>query len=125
MPSILTRCVCDPAISSPSKRIFPEAGRSIPAIVFKSVDLPAPLAPTTATISDAPTEIEMSEIATRPSYEVVSDCTSSMVAVAEISLDHLRIAHDGLRRAFDEHAAKIEHDGAVDQRHDDFHHVLD
>jgi hypothetical protein len=37
--------------SLPSKEIVPESAVWIPAIVFTSVDLPAPLSPTSATTS--------------------------------------------------------------------------
>ena len=50
----------------PSKLTVPERGRSDPAIDFKSVDLPAPLAPATATISPAPTSSDTPFSATKP-----------------------------------------------------------
>jgi hypothetical protein len=37
--------------SSPSKKICPPSGWCVPAIVLISVDLPAPLSPTSATTS--------------------------------------------------------------------------
>ena len=45
-------------IDRPSKRIVAAARRHMPAIVFSSVDLPAPLAPMTATVSPSATAIE-------------------------------------------------------------------
>jgi hypothetical protein len=42
------------------------AGRSAPAMDFSSVDLPAPLAPATQTISPFATSILTAEIATSP-----------------------------------------------------------
>ncbi len=50
----------------PSKVTVPARGRSAPAIDFNSVDLPAPLAPATQTISPLVTSIDTEEIATRP-----------------------------------------------------------
>ena len=47
-----------PSIRSPSKVTVPERGRSAPAIDFSSVDLPAPLAPATQTISPLATSID-------------------------------------------------------------------
>jgi len=51
---------------APSKVTVPDRGRSAPAIDFSSVDLPAPLAPATQTISPLSTSIETDEIATSP-----------------------------------------------------------
>ena len=44
-----------PAMSRPSYSIVPEAGGTRPASVFSSVDLPAPLRPSSATISPSRT----------------------------------------------------------------------
>ena len=55
-----------PSMRSPSNVTVPARGRSAPAIDFSSVDLPAPLAPATQTISPFATSIETSEIATSP-----------------------------------------------------------
>ena len=42
-------------MSSPAKSMLPLRGRSRPEIVFSVVDLPAPLAPSSVTISPSPT----------------------------------------------------------------------
>ena len=55
-----------PSIRAPSNVIVPLRGRSAPAMDFSSVDLPAPLAPATQTISPLATSIETDEIATSP-----------------------------------------------------------
>ena len=55
-----------PSRRLPSNVTVPERGRSAPAMDFSSVDLPAPLAPATQTISPFWTSIETAEIATRP-----------------------------------------------------------
>ena len=55
-----------PSMRAPSKVTEPERGRSAPAMDFSSVDLPAPLAPATQTISPLATSIETAEIATSP-----------------------------------------------------------
>ncbi len=49
-----------------SKVIVPDLGFSAPAIDLSNVDLPAPLAPATATISPFATSIDTSATATRP-----------------------------------------------------------
>ncbi len=51
---------------APSKVTEPERGRSAPAMDFINVDLPAPLAPATQTISPLATSIETAESATSP-----------------------------------------------------------
>src|SRR6478735_5762717 len=47
------------------------------------------------------------------------------MTVSQIGADDFRIAHDVGGRALDQYLAEIEHDGAVDQRHHDFHDVFD
>ena len=51
MPRLQTRCDGSPAMSVPRSMMRPRAGRSMPAMVRISVVLPAPLAPTMATIA--------------------------------------------------------------------------
>jgi hypothetical protein len=55
-----------PSMRSPANDTVPERGFSIPAIDLSKVDLPAPFAPATTTISPSATPIEMSEMAMRP-----------------------------------------------------------
>ena len=52
---VTTSCAASRSIGSPSKRIVPAVHGSSPEIVLSSVVLPAPFAPTTETISSAPT----------------------------------------------------------------------
>jgi len=66
MPRAVTRCAGKCSMASPSKAMLPERGRSMPAIDFSKVDLPAPFAPATTTISPFSTSIDASERATRP-----------------------------------------------------------
>ena len=66
MPRAVIRCCAMPSMRSPSKVTVPERGRSAPAIDFSSVDLPAPLAPATQTISPFATSMLTAEIATSP-----------------------------------------------------------
>ena len=52
----LTICVAERRVrSSPSNWMVPLRGRSRPEIVFSVVDLPAPFAPSSVTISPSPT----------------------------------------------------------------------
>ncbi len=55
----LTICVAERRVrSSPANSMLPLRGRSRPEIVFSVVDLPAPLAPSSVTISPSPTVID-------------------------------------------------------------------
>ncbi len=63
MPSATRSWAAMLASDRPSNRISPERTGNRPAIVFISVDLPAPLAPMTAAVSAAPTVIETSNSA--------------------------------------------------------------
>ena len=51
MPRFTISCGSLPSMRSPSNRISPARGRSIPEIVMSVVLLPAPFAPITATVS--------------------------------------------------------------------------
>ena len=59
MPRRATASGVRPAIELPSKAIVPLVGRNTPEMVSNVVDLPAPLGPTTQTISPSPTPMEM------------------------------------------------------------------
>ena len=49
-------CVGSSVMSWPAKRMVPRRARGLPKIVIISVDLPAPLAPISATISPSSTD---------------------------------------------------------------------
>ncbi len=66
MPPAVMTCCGLPSMRAPSKVTVPERGRSAPAMDLIKVDLPAPLAPATSTISPLATSIETAEIATSP-----------------------------------------------------------
>ena len=66
MPREVITCCGKPSMRAPSNKTEPDRGRSAPAIDFSSVDLPAPLAPATQTISPFSTSRLTAEIATRP-----------------------------------------------------------
>ena len=59
MPRRATASGVRPAMELPSKAIVPLVGRNTPEMVSNVVDLPAPLGPTTQTISPSPTPMEM------------------------------------------------------------------
>ena len=65
---LCTRAVgATPARSSPATRTAPAIGLSSPEIAFSVVVLPAPLAPTSATTSPAPTDSVSSRTTAGPS----------------------------------------------------------
>src|SRR4029077_7704602 len=100
MPREVMTCCAMPSIRVPSNNTVPERGRSAPAIDFKSVDLPAPLAPATQTISPLAPSIETRGIAHMPSEAVVTSCTDSMT-IPQIGSNDLRIADHIGRLALD------------------------
>ena len=48
-----------------------------------------------------------------------------MMAPPQIGLDDARITNHIARRPFGQHFAEVQHDRAVDQRHDNLHDMLD
>src|SRR5690242_2620646 len=95
-----------------------------PAIDFKRVVLPAPLAPTTATTSPRATSSDTPCNASRPRYEAETPSRRS-IALAKIRTNHLRIANHRIGRADRQHASEVEHHCAIDQRQQHLHDVLD
>src|SRR5262245_43909258 len=103
MPRAVMRWGAMPLMVSPSNSTRPERGCSSPAMDLSRVDLPAPLAPATHTISPLAISIETSDSAISPLYAVVRLCSRSTAALPEIGADHVRIAHDIHRLAFGQH----------------------
>src|SRR5689334_5343165 len=95
-----------------------------PAIAFKSVVLPAPLAPTTATTSPRATSIDTPCNARRPRYDAERPSSRS-ITLAQIGADHLRVAHDRFRGPDRQHPSKVQHHGSIDQWQQHLHDVLD
>src|SRR5438046_10362480 len=110
------RCCALPSIRAPSNVTVPERGRSAPAMDFSSVDLPAPLAPATQTISPLATSRLTAEMATRPRYAVVTSCTESMT-IPKVGADDFRIANDVGRLALEHQPGEHEDNRAIDTRH--------
>src|SRR4051812_35937083 len=103
----LARSIC-----SPAKRIAPRHGRSTPEIARLSVDFPAPLEPSTATISPGATARSTPRrisVAPYPACRLVMLRMGSAIggpahaaggAVAQIGFHHARILGDLPRRTF-------------------------
>ena len=77
IPLRRTRCAGRRSIESPSNVMVPEVGRSRPAIAFSRVLFPAPLGPTTATISPSSISNVIPSTAGTPPKCFVSASTSS------------------------------------------------
>src|SRR5262249_34598812 len=126
------------SISLPAKRMEPCVARSTPEIVRLSVDFPAPFEPSTATISSAATSRSIPRSTSIAPERGVSPLTASSAsnmcaswgrktcrrAVAEISFDHARIAHNDLRRPFSDDTPLREHENVFREAHHRLHHVL-
>ena len=142
-------CVGRPVMSLPSKVIRPRRARGAPKIVIIVVDLPAPLAPISVTISpfvdvdvDALERLDLAVegldaaqlqgAAGAPAGDR-AHCSSSFsiashflfVGDAEIGGDDLRIVAHLRRRAVGDLDAVVEHDDMVGNLHHDRHVVLD
>src|SRR5262245_58661760 len=120
----------------PSKRISPARGATRPAMALRSVVLPAPFAPTSATISPGRTSSEAPWRARSPApYATSSPRTSasgvpgrSVAAPARLSeagSDDLRVPRDLLTRATVDLLPVLQHHHAPLERHHHFHDVLD
>src|ERR1700730_18682367 len=92
MPRRPTTWLGDPASASPLNWMAPFCGRRTPAIMRTVVDLPAPLAPSRATISPGCTVSETSRTASAPSYAKARPETSSMLCVTPLAPSRWRHA---------------------------------
>jgi hypothetical protein len=77
IPLCLTLWAARPLTDAPRSRTLPDVGRSRPAMIFSSVLLPAPLGPTTATISPSSIPNVTPPTAGRPPKCFVTASTSS------------------------------------------------
>src|SRR5262249_41888657 len=131
-----------PSIAAPAKVIVPRHGHSTPEMVRLRVDLPAPFAPSTATISFALTVRSTPRKISVAPYPVWSPETprggsESRVGigplpghvargtVAEVGLDDARIAGDRLWCAFREDASLDQHVTQLCETHHRLHDMLD
>ena len=133
MPRLQISCDSRPPIDFPFwKRTVPHGRFSMPAMVRMSEDLPAPFAPTMATISPLPTSsadagerlgvaVIQIEIA-RPGGNPGPHFRHSF---AEVALEHRGVAHHLLGRAARDHLAVVQHADVLRERHHRAHHVLD
>jgi hypothetical protein len=128
-------------MSRPSSVIAPEAGVTSPAMVLSKVDLPAPLRPSSATISPLPTSrdgsfsIQYVALAEEriDGVEAQDGCGLAWLraaachrrhAAAGVDLLHARVAFDLLRRSAKEDLALIHHGDALREAEHAIHVVL-
>ena len=121
-PSSTTRAGLAAWMSSPSNRTLPAVCGVMRDKTLLSVDLPAPLLPSRATISPRPTSrLTPLRIWITP-YPAQRSRTSSTGApalqprrgaVAQIGLDHARVGRDRRRRAVGDDAAVAQHVDAL------------
>ena len=106
-------------------------GVTTPIRLFSVVLLPAPLRPSSATTSlrstrsdDVEQDVRIAVIAVQP-VDLEQAHVEHSVHAAEIGFLHLGVALDLLRRAFDQHAAFLQHGDALGQLEQRIHVVVD
>src|SRR5437870_1883809 len=119
-----------PATGCPSKPtvpvMCPPRRASTPDRLSSSVLLPAALAPTTATISLAPTVRLTSRRTWTSPYHALTPAASSKVEfLAEVGIDDAAVADDVGGRPLGDLLAVMQDDHPLGHAHDDGHDVLD
>ena len=128
MPSATRSWAATLASDRPSKRISPERTGNRPAIVFSSVDLPAPLAPMTAAVSAAPTvdrDVEQRLEVAVAGVDVVDLEQRHSSSTAQVHVAHGIGGHHLVRVALDEQPAVVHRQHPVDDAEQCVHDVLD
>src|SRR5262245_13175211 len=127
MPRRTMRSEAAPWIGLPRNVMVPVSGARSPEIVRRTVVLPAPLAPISATSSPLFTESETwssTRVRPRCSVTLSRESTGGLVD-AKVGLDDAGVCAHLLGSAFGDLFAVVDHDDAVGDRHDDVHVVLD
>src|SRR5262249_4758494 len=122
-------CAGASPIGSPSNRMAPRREVMTPATHLSSVDLPAPLAPITATTSPATTLREAPNSAWKSPYKASSERTSRSGSGIRRK-PHLDFAHRGRgdqvwRRALADEGPAVQNEQTVDKGEERVHNVLD
>src|SRR5579863_7039254 len=113
------------SIGSPPRRMVPPSLRSRPETDFASVDLPAPLAPRSATISPrSSVRLTFFNTRLRP-YPTETDLSSrsGMVLGSQIGLDHPAVVLNLGRRSRGNDGAGIDDDDGIGHIHHQRHIV--
>src|SRR5260370_40355439 len=112
-------------MSRSSKTMRPPRTGNIPNRALKAVDLPAPFGPITVAMASRRTlNVNPCRTVSRP-YPATTPSNRRISSLAKVSLHDFRIAPHVRRIALRDDAALGEPQGAVAQRHDEFHHVPD
>src|SRR5688572_10358465 len=114
--------LCFFASSMPSRSMRPSLRAMVPVIAARRVDLPAPLGPSSATVSPFSTASETSCSTGAAPYEA---CRSESRSIAKVGLHHRRMRAHFVRRAFGDARAEVEHYHAAGERQQEAHVVLD
>src|SRR5262245_65688395 len=109
--------------------MMPARHGSSPSKAFKVVVLPAPLGPSMATSSPAPTSNDTSRRAGRSPYATLRPLTCNMVpfpvALPEIGFDNARVPHDLLRPPLGNKLAKAQNGNTGAETSHQLDHMLD
>src|SRR5215510_6308772 len=117
-----------PLSARPSNRTSPLVGFKMPEMVRNRVDLPAPLAPMSATTSPSLTSRltpRNARMAPYPTCTLSTRSMGSLVLGAKVGFDDALISLDRLRRAFGDLLPEVQHRDDVRDLHDHRHIVLD
>src|SRR5215467_4694338 len=96
-----------------------------PLSALRSVLLPEPLPPRSATTEPSLTLKETSRSTSVTSYQTLRCSTSSIDLLSQISLDHRRIVANFLRSSLGNVLARVEHHHTIGNAHDQADDVLD
>src|SRR5205823_10072823 len=116
------------AMLRPAKWMVPDCGRTRPEIARRVVLLPAPLAPSSVTISPASTRSDRPRTASTLPYAAATRSSSSsgtVVRLPEIGGDDFGVAQHLRRRAVGDAAAEVEHRDVIGDLLDQMHVVID
>src|SRR6266511_2439926 len=126
MPRTTRRSARSFVMSSPAKRMRPDATGRMPEIARIVVDLPAPFAPIRATTSPSSTwRLMPCRARIRPYSRVMLSISSSIGRHPQVSGDHLRVVADLRGRTLGDLLAELQHDDTLRHTHDQPHVVLD
>src|SRR5438270_2063414 len=109
---------------SPLNSTSPLRGGTTPQMQRSVVVFPAPLLPSSVTISFSFTLSESENSTCTSPYPALIPRTSSML-LPQVRLDHRRVLHDLLRRSRGYQLARVEHHDVLAKAHHRGHHVLD
>ena len=124
MGESLTKLKAQQVKDSPIKRISPFLARIMPEIVFRRVDLPAPLDPTRATIVSSSTRMDTSQMAWTSPYRTSTPFTSSR-CFSKVRLYYFRVIGYFVRFTVGNFYAVIQDNNTVTEIKNSIHLMLD